>query len=378
MRRALSSALLLVPLLAATASAYEWRLGESTNALVLPAGERLESEALLAAYHLDVAADAARDLWLFAAASARWSGAVDGDLRAFASAATLAGTVDGNLFSYAKGLQLATNSIVRGEAALFGTDLICEGAVGGDARIFARSVTLGGTWGGNVRVDADEIRVAPGTRIAGDLIYAAPKPLALDASVTVGGTVTTAPRLPQPAAPRQARFAAHGYLFLAALLVGMPFVGFCPLTAGGAVRQLRAAPFKALLAGLAALLLGPLLIVVSFYSVVGIPLGLLLAALYAGLVYLAHVVVALGLGHLLLRTPGPQSFARVLSALAIGLFVLYFAAALPGVAAFLVVPVLVLGSGALVLAALHRPVVFPPPLPRSRPPPVPQDPEPPA
>ena len=200
MKRPLSSAFLSLALLAAPAAAYEWRLGDSTNAVVLPAGETLAAEALLAAYHLDVQGAAARDLWLLAAGSARCSGAVAGDLRAFASAATLAGAVDGNLFAYAKGLQLATNSVVRGDAALFGTDLICEGAVGGDARIFARSVTLGGTWGGDVRVDATEIRVAPGTRIAGDLVYAAPKPLALDASVAVGGQVKAAARVPQPAA----------------------------------------------------------------------------------------------------------------------------------------------------------------------------------
>ena len=376
MKRTLASAFLGLALLAAPAPAYEWRLGESTNAVVLPAGETLGSEALLAAYHLDVQGAAARDLWLLAAGSARCSGAVAGDLRAFASAATLAGEVAGNAFVYAKGLQLATNAVVRGDAAFFGTDLICEGAVGGDARIFARSVTLGGTWGGNVRVDAQELRVAPGTRIAGDLVYAAPKPLALDPSVAVGGRVAAAAPLAPATEPRQARFALHGYLFLAALLVGMPFVGFCPLAAGGAVRQLRTAPFKSLLAGLAALFAGPPLIVIAFYSLVGIPLALLLAALYAGLLYLAHVVVALWLGHALLRAPGPQTLGRVLSALAVGLFVLYFAAALPGVGAFLVFPVLVLGAGALARAALQRPVVFPPPLPR--PPPVPPDPGPPA
>ena len=173
------------------------------------------------------------------------------------------------------------------------------------------------------------------------------------------------------------RFALHGYLFLAALLVGMPFVGFCPLTAGGAVRQLRTAPFKSLLAGLAALFAGPPLIAIAFSTLVGIPLALLLAALYAGLFYLAHVVVALWLGHAVLRASGPQTFGRVLSALAVGLFVLYFAAALPGVGALLVFPVLVLGGGALALAALRRPVFFPPPLP-TRPPPVPPDPGPPA
>ena len=376
MKRTLASAFLGLALLAAPAPAYEWRLGESTNAVVLPAGETLGSEALLAAYHLDVQGAAARDLWLLAAGSARCSGAVAGDLRAFASAATLAGEVAGNAFVYAKGLQLATNAVVRGDAAFFGTDLICEGAVGGDARIFARSVTLGGTWGGNVRVDAEEIRVAPGTRIAGDLVYGAPKPLALDPSVAVGGKVTAAARSAPAPEPRRARFALHGYLFLAALLVGMPFVGFCPLTAGGAVRQLRTAPFRALLAGLAALFLGPPLIAIAFSTLVGIPLALLLAALYAVLFYLSHVVVALWLGHALLRAPGPQTLGRVLSALAVGLFILYFAAALPGVGAFLFFPVLVLGAGALARAALQRPVVFTPPLPR--PPPVPPDPGPPA
>ena len=376
MKRTLASAFLGLALLAAPAPAYEWRLGESTNAVVLPAGETLGSEALLAAYYLDVQGAASRDLWLLAAGSARCSGAVAGDLRAFASAATLAGEVAGNAFVYAKGLQLATNAVVRGDAAFFGTDLICEGAVGGDARIFARSVTLGGTWGGNVRVDAEEIRVAPGTRIAGDLVYGAPKPLALDPSVAVGGKVTAAARSAPAPEPRRARFALHGYLFLAALLVGMPFVGFCPLTAGGAVRQLRTAPFRALLAGLAALFLGPPLIAIAFSTLVGIPLALLLAALYAVLFYLSHVVVALWLGHALLRAPGPQTLGRVLSALAVGLFILYFAAALPGVGAFLFFPVLVLGAGALARAALQRPVVFPPPLPR--PPPVPPDPGPPA
>ena len=376
MRRSLSSALPLLLLLSAgSAAAYEWRVGEATNALVVAAGEPLESEALLAAYHLDVQASAARDLWLLAAGSARHAGAVAGDLRAFASAATFAGAVDGNLFAYAKGLQLATNAVVRGDAALFGTDLICEGTVGGDARLVARSLTLGGTWGGDVRIDATEIRVAPGTKIAGDLIYSAPKPLALDASVAVGGEVQTAPRLPRPAAPVRARFALHGYLFLAALLVGLPFVGFCPLTAGGAVRHLRTTPFKALIAGVAALFLGPFLAAFAFSTIVGIPLALLLAGIYAGMLYLANVVVALALGHALLRTAGPQTFARVLSALAVGLFLLYFAAALPGVAAFLVLPVLILGSGALALAALQRPLVVPPP--RRRPPPLPAPPEPP-
>ena len=78
-----------------------------------------------------------------------------------------------------------------------------------------------------------------------------------------------------------------------------------------------------------------------------------------------------------MRASGPQTFARVLSALAVGLFILYFAAAIPGLASFLAFPVVVLGSGALVLAFLQRsfiPIAMPPPpLPKSPEPPEPTE-----
>ena len=357
-----------------TAQAYQLRAGETTNALVLSAGERIEEEALWAAQHIEIRGTTTRDLWLLATAAVRFDGIAGGDLRIFSAAATLDGTAKGNLLAYASGMQLTTNSVVRGEAALCGTDLICEGIVEGDALLFAKSATLGGRWGGNVRIRADEIRIAPGTQIAGDLVYTSSKPLVYDSSVIVGGAVKPM-GVPMPEAPLRARFAFHGYLFLAALLVGMPFVGFFPMIAGGAVRKLRISPWRALFAGLAALLFGPFLITFAFMTIVGIPLALLLAALYGALIYLSHVVIALWLGHLLLRAPGPQTFARVLSALAVGLFLLYFATVLPGVAAFLAFPVAVLGGGSLVLAFLQRPFIsmaMPPPIP----PPLPKRPEP--
>lgn len=356
--------LLLAP---AAANAYQW--STSTNTLVLPAAERLEEETLWAANHLDIQGRAGRDLWLLAARSVRFDGESAGDLRVLAGSAVLGGEVQQNLLAYAQGIQLTTNSTVRGEAALFGSAVLCEGAVEGDAWIVAKSVTLGGRWGGRVRIRADEIRIAPDTQIAGDLVYTSPKPLAYDASVSIGGDlVQTADPLPKT--PLRARFVLHGYLFLAALLAGMPFVGFFPHLAGGAVRRLHLSPWRVLAAGALTVLFGPFLVAFAAMTIVGLPLALLLGALYGSLAYLSHIVIALWLGHRLLRTPGPQTFARVLSALATGLFLLYFAAALPGVASFLALPVVVLGSGALVLAFLQRPV-FPFPMPAPRPPPLP-------
>ena len=372
---------LLLWLLPAAAGAYQLRTGEATNALSIAAGEVLEDESLLIANAVFYRGNALHDLWLLASSTIQFEGSADGDLRLMANSARIDGTARQNLLAYARNLQLTTNSVVEGQAALFGTTVVCEGRIGKDAWIIAESATLGGQWGGNIRVQANEIKLVPGTTIAGNLVYISPKLLVYDSSVTVQGTVTRMSNLlPESSAlspdALQARFAFHGYLFLAALLVGMPFVGFCPMLAGGAVRKLRSAPWRALLAGATAILFGPFLAAFALMTVVGIPLALMLGALYGALAYLSHVVVALWLGHALLRAPGPQTFSRVLSALALGLFLLYFAAAIPGLAAMIALPVVVLGAGALVLRFLQRPffpVAWPPP----PPPALPSTPEPP-
>ena len=366
----------LLLLLATPAVAFEFRTGDGTNTLVLPPADRLEREALLVGQALDVQGHAAQDLWLLASTASRFAGSCDGDLRVLARSATFAGQARRNLIAYAAGLQLATNSAVLGDVALFGRSVVCEGSVAGNAWIYAQSVTLGGSWGGSVRVVADEISLAPGTAIAGRLVYSAPKPPVIDSSVSIrGGAESRAPLLPDsgafPPAASSARFMLHGYLFLAALLLGMPFVGFFPALAGGAVRRLRTSPWRVLLAGLIAIVGGPFLIAFAAMTLVGLPLALLLGALYLLLAGLSQIVVALWIGHLLLRVPGPQSFGQVLSAMATGLFVLYFASAFPGIASLLLLPVLVLGSGALITARLPQPRPLPPP------PPVRLSPEPP-
>ena len=366
-------AILAFLLLAAPAGAYQWRTGDRTNTLALAAAETLDDEALFIAYALDIQGQAERDLWLLATKTIRYDGACNGDLRLLAGSAEFTGQTRQNLLAYANVLKLATNSLVRGQAALAGTTLICEGAVEGDAWILADSVTLGGRWGGHVRVQANEIRIVPGTTIAGDLVYTSPKILAYDPSVAIAGSVRQADaRLPAPTLAL--RIQLNGYLFLAALLVGLPFVGLFPGLAGGAVRTLRTSPWRVLLAGTTALMAGPFLAGLAFMTAVGIPLALFMGALYIAFAYLSHIVIALWLGHRLLRAQGVQTFARVLSSLATGLFLLYFLAALPGVASFLALPVILLGTGALVLALLRRPQLsFP--LPPPVPPPVPRPPE---
>ncbi|NLB65964.1 MAG: fatty acid desaturase [Lentisphaerae bacterium] len=374
--RPLMLSLLAAALLAAVpALAFDLRATSGTNTVIIPPTEELPKEALIIGQDIEFHGKALRDLWLGANAIEH-GGDIRGDLRLLSRSAVLDGRCRQNVLAYAAGLQLTTNSVIQRDAALFGNHIICEGRVEGDAWILAKSVTLGGVWGGHVRVQAEEIRVAPDTQIAGDLVYAGSKEPVLDSTVVLGGQLR--PREPLPTdivestgAVFRNRLWLHGFLFMGALLVGMPFIGFFPLLAGRAVQNLRARPWRVFLTGVVAVLLTPPLILFAAMTGIGLPLGLMLGALFFLLAYLSHIVVALWLGHRLMPGARTHTFGSVLSALAVGLFLLYFIAALPNMARFIALPVIVLGMGALITARPARPTLVPPP-----PPPLSDSPDP--
>ena len=365
--------LLLLLFAAPAAHAFDLRLAaESTNAVSYSADTRFDSEVLLAGYDISNAASAAQDLWLFAN-SVRQDGVAEQDARILAKSAVVDGAVGQNLQIYAQAAQLTTNAVVAGDLLLFGQTLVCEGKVGGDTWISGGEVTLSGTYGGRVRVTAQTLRVSPGTRIGGDFVYTTPSAFALPPGVEVGGQVRAATAAASPQRTFRERLWLHGILFLGALLVGMPFVGLFPATAGGSVRAIRRTPWRCLFTGIVALLFGPFLLVVVGLTLIGLPLALAGGMLWLLTLYLSHIVVALLLGHWLVGRRSPvQTPGSVFFALGAGLFVIYFASAIPHVMDFLAMPVAVLGTGALWRSIFHPVAIhrLPPPIPPQPTPPI--------
>ncbi len=373
---------LLLPLLvlaaALPARAFDLRLAaESTNAVSYTADTRFGTEVLLAGYDISNAASAAQDLWVLAN-SVRQAGVAEQDARILAKSAVVEGAVGQNLQIYAQAAQLTTNAVVAGDLLLLGNTLVCEGKVGGNVWMTGNEVTLSGTYGGRVRVSAETLRVSPGTRIAGDFVYTTPTPFAIPPGVEIGGQV----RAVAPTARQRTfgeRMRLHGLLFIGALLVGMPFVGLFPATAGASVRAIRRTPWRCLFTGVVALLFGPFLLVVVGVTLIGLPLALAGGMLWLLILYLSHIVIALLLGHWLVgRRSSIQTAGSVFLSLGAGLFVLYFASALPRVMDFLAMPVAVLGTGALWRSIFHpvairRLPVPPPPPGTGTPPPLPPD-----
>ncbi|MFH0908432.1 MAG: polymer-forming cytoskeletal protein [bacterium] len=372
---------ILISLLAATSAyAFEFQrvdtyaLGPDDTAvsqMVIAANKaniegRIADDLFLLANDAFLSGSLENDAWL-AANTLRVTGRVHDHLRLVANTATLSGTVSNSLSAVANSLQLTRESRVDGSVNAVAGSATLEGAIGGNVRLVGEQVTLAGVIAGNARVYANDIVIMPGAVINGDLVYTSEKELVLDEKVQLRGQLIrkeiTQPTPEMPRIPPTQVVMVYFYLFVAALMVGIPFAGLLPRLTGNAVRVIRHSSLKCALTGMLCFCLFPMVSTLVLLTLVGIPLGIALLVVYAFMLYLSKIVVAIAVGGTLMRWRGPQPFGRVMLALSLGLVLLYTATTLPIVGVGVWFIITFIGTGGLVLGGFQTQAApEPPPL----------------
>ncbi|MFB6130216.1 MAG: polymer-forming cytoskeletal protein [Salinigranum sp.] len=268
------------------------------------------------------------------------SGDVTGDVRTAAGSVVVSGRVGGDLRGSAGSLEVRPDATVGGTVEAAAGDLRLDGTVRGDARLAGDTVRIGpsAVVGGDVVYDASSFSVADGARIDGTVTR--------DDSLSVGYSPTFAGGgVPAFSVPRGV-FAAWG--FVVDLLLGALLVAVAPAFTGRVLEYGTTEPVRSGAYGLGTFVVVPVALVVLLITIVGIPLALVGALLYAFALWVGQVYGALVLGTWLL------SLADVDSrwwGLLLGVFVLLVLAFVPfGIGSFLQLIVLLVGLGALALA----------------------------
>jgi cytoskeletal protein CcmA (bactofilin family) len=271
-------------------------------------------------------------------------GPVGRSVRVTAGEVTVRSTVGGDLVVLGGAVTVERGATVRGDVVAAGGDVDVLGTVVGDVRGSAGEVTIEGRVGGDVRVSADRFQVAPQARIDGDLRFRSDDH-SISPNATVGGTRTElGPRryLPWVELPGSLGFAL--VRLLAGLIAGAVVVLLLPRAAARVADGVRREPLASLLAGLILAVFVPVGVVALLATVVGIPIALIGAALFAAGLYLSQVVVGLALGRAIL----PKSWdtaGRGYNLLAMTLGVI-------ALAALRLIPVPFLGTGIAAVTAV--------------------------
>ncbi len=200
------------------------------------------------------------------------TGEVGGDLEAAGGSVTIAGSVDGDVDVGAGSLSITE-----------------EGTVGDDVTAGVGTATIDGAIEGDAEIGADTVRLGETASIAGDLRYSGDLEGNTDA---VAGEIERDASLGVDVAPTVQPFASWlfaAYALAVNLLLGALLLGLFPRFSDGVADRVASGPLRSGLAGLAALIGIPVLLLALAISVVGLPLSLVGGFAFALLVWVGIV-----------------------------------------------------------------------------------------
>lgn len=333
---------------------------------------------------------------------------IDRDYFAVAERIEIAGTINGD--AHVLGRHIVVSGTINGDLLATGATVEVTGTVAQNARILAGRATIGGPIGRNLTITAGTMTALPAATVSGALVgggstvrihapvaknltiagrdvtiggpvgghvNAAAAQLTIDATAQIAGPINylgnTAPTIhPQaqvsgPVTPR--RFATlHlpgtddvssiwpwlglGVLIVSALstlLAGLALHIVFPRAMDHSVTELRDRTVGAGGLGLLLCLAAPFAIVLLLLTLIGIPLAIVLGALFLAILYLGRIVTMTWIGRLLLAGRTHPPGARI--AFLLGLVIYYGLRLIPVLGGFVGLAATCLGLGAMVRAA---------------------------
>lgn len=245
------------------------------------------------------------------------SGPVDGSVRVAGQTVDLNGTVGRNVTALAQTLNLGSGAHVAGDLGVAGQTVTINGPVDKDVYGYMESLTIASTVGA-VSAQVNSLSLASGAKVNGNVDYTSPTTSDIDKS-KVGGTVnyTVAPERNHPnvaAAAAKVGFALRLYWIFAALVLGLALAALAPRMVDRVTRVMIERPGASIGWGLIVALLAPILAFILLFTIIGVPIALLLFVLWGLALALSGVFAGIAAGRWLLDRADWRSKSLIWSA----------------------------------------------------------------
>ena len=277
------------------------------------------------------AADADRMVWI--GGHKDISEAVQGPLVAVGGDITVSAPVAGSVKLAGGKLTIAPGAVISGDVDMAGGDLTMDGSVGGHLHAGGGHVRINGPVTGDASIAAGTLELGPDARIQGKLTFRGGEMHRDDAAQVLGGVERKEGRLhtgwhDYDRTPTE-RF-LHGWIWTIGLMVLAAIIAAAlPGPSSRMAGELRQHPWITLGIGFVALVAVPIAGVLLMFTIIGIPIALLVLMAYGVLLLAGYVWLAVVVGGLLLDRVRPdvaalaawRAGAAVLAMLVIALLV---------------------------------------------------------
>lgn len=289
------------------------------------------------------------------------NGNVGDDVRIGGGLIAVNGKVGGDLIAGGGSIATSKDSTVSSDLLVSGGTVHSAGIVNGDAKISAGNLQISGTIKGNVESVTEEAPVISSTAsIGGNFKYTSEDEAEIKEGANIEGEVNHL--LPKVTAKKPERGALAAVLlgiglawkaiFLAAMFIaGVVLTVLLPKWSMKAANNVSVKPWLSLGWGFLLLIATPVAALILSITIIGLPLGIMIGALYGASLYISWIIVGRYAGSkiigLFLKEGEPSPYWS----LALGLFILALVMLIPIVSIFAYFIFVIAGLGAAVLAA---------------------------
>jgi hypothetical protein len=241
-----------------------------------------------------------------------------------------------------------------GRDLLFGAATVhVDAPIGGDIKGGGGEVTLTNGVQGDIELGVDNLRIASTANIQGNLTYTSENEANIQAGAQIAGTTThKVPEVKEPA--KAAPFSGiwgKAIAFLMTLLAGIVIILVAPRRAASVAASIRRKPWLSLGWGAIILCATPIAAIITFVTVVGVPVGLIGLTLYGIAIYLSQIAVGLFVGYWIIGYFSKVETRGILvGALALGFTILTLLKLIPYVGFALWLATALFGIGAMALS----------------------------
>jgi len=281
------------------------------------------------------------------------NGEIAGGARLAGNTIKVNGNIDGDLLAAGNTIDIASTARIGGDF-LFGVPTVrIDGPVEGYIKGGGNEVIVTNGVGGDIKVNVDRLTIASTANIQGSLTYTSENEADIQSGAQIGGTTTH--KLPEVRDPAKAApfFGIGGKVvaFLMTLLAGIVVVLVAPRRAAVVAASIRRKPWLSLGWGAVILFATPIVAIITFITVVGIPMGLIGLTLYGIGIYLSQIAVGLFIGYGIIGYFRKVETRGILvGALALGFTVLTLLKLIPYVGIPLWLATVLFGLGAMALS----------------------------
>ncbi len=250
------------------------------------------------------------------------NGTVNGNIRLVGQTLNVGAQTSRSVSLAGQDLTLSSNATVGTDVSLAGQTAHINGRTDRDITGAVNDMFVAGTVGRNVTARTNKLVLQSSANIRGNLSYISPTQLQRDGGAKVAGTIVfhkSVGAAHHHAAWQGVWLAWHLYWLAAILVFSMIIVALFPQLTQRWNKVARGQTWQAVLVGLIAMLVVPLVMVTLLLSIIGAPLALFLLLLWLLIVALSLPLAAYYTGSLLLKNEKRTPIIMLLGAVVLGL-----------------------------------------------------------